>query len=64
MDERQRAQILRNERIKLSSYDSKNALSPDDIASLENSVKRNAFKILRELGTKFNVYKNYTNELY
>lgn len=62
MDERQRAQILRNERIKLSSYDSKNALSPDDVASLENSVKRNAFKILRELGTKFNVYKNYTNE--
>ena len=62
MDERQRAQILRNERIKLSSYDSKNALSPDDIASLKNSVKRNAFKILRELGTKFNVYKNYTNE--
>ena len=62
MDERQRAQILRNERIKLSSYDSKNALSPDDVASLENSVKRNAFKILRELGTKFKVYKNYTNE--
>ena len=62
MDERQRAQILRNERIKLSSYDSKNALSPDDVASLKNSVKRNAFKILRELGTKFNVYKNYTNE--
>ena len=62
MDERQRAQILRNERIKLSSYDSKNALSPDDVASLEKSVKRNAFKILRELGTKFNVYKNYTNE--
>lgn len=62
MDERQRAQILRNERIKLSSYDSKNALSPDDVASLENSVKRNAFKILRELGTKFNVYKNYTNK--
>ena len=62
MDERQRAQILRNERIKLSSYDSKNALSPDDVASLENSVKRNAFKILRELGTEFNVYKNYTNE--
>ncbi len=62
MDERQRAQILRNERIKLSSYNSKNALSPDDVASLENSVKRNAFKILRELGTKFNVYKNYTNE--
>lgn len=62
MDERQRAQILRNERIKLSSYDSKNALSPDDVASLEISVKRNAFKILRELGTKFNVYKNYTNE--
>ena len=61
MDERQRAQILRNERIKLSSYDSKNALSPDDVASLENSVKRNAFKILRELGTKFNVYENYTN---
>ncbi|WP_294674547.1 LPD23 domain-containing protein [uncultured Ruminococcus sp.] len=62
MEERQRAQILRNERIKLSSYDSKNALSPDDVASLENSVKRNAFKILRELGTKFKVYKNYTNE--
>lgn len=62
MDERQRAQILRNERIQLSSYDSKNALSPDDVASLENSVKRNAFKILRELGTKFKVYKNYTNE--
>ena len=62
MDERQRAQILRNERIKLSSYDSKNALSPDDVASLENSVKRNAFKFLRELGTEFNVYKNYTNE--
>ena len=62
MDERQRAQILRNERIKLSSYGSKNALSPDDVASLKNSVKRNAFKILRELGTKFNVYKNYTNE--
>ena len=62
MDERQRAQILRNERIKLSSYDSKMLLSPDDVASLENSVKRNAFKILRELGTEFNVYKNYTNE--
>ena len=63
MDERQRAQILRNERIKLSSYDSKNALSPDDVASLENSVKRNAFKILRELGTKFNVYKTILTKI-